>query len=200
MPANLAPAEDAHALLAAEYFRLGRLTSGRDPFAYQRLYRAISGLIAQGFLKAGYALASERDLAQQLRLSRATVRRAVRGLVAEGLLVQKQGSGTFVAERIEKSLARLTSFADDLQAQGLPMRTAFIERSTGPATAAEREALQLAPEQPVARIRRLRYGGGEPLAVECSTLPADVLPDPELVRGSLYETLGRLGHRPLRAT
>ncbi|TAL74729.1 MAG: GntR family transcriptional regulator [Rhodanobacter sp.] len=191
---------DTHALLAKEYLRLGRAAVGRDPFAYQRLRRAIAGLIEQGGLRAGYVLPGERDLAQWLKLSRATVRRAIRCLVAEGLLVQKQGSGTFVAERIEKALASLTSFADDLQSHGLPTRTAFIERSTGQATAAEREALQLAPDQPVSRIRRLRYGGGEPLAVECSTVPADVLPNPELVHGSLYEALGALGHRPLRAT
>lgn len=187
-------------LLAEEYVGLTRNAACRERFAYRRLHAAFTRLIERRQLKPGQAVASERDLAQWLKLSRATVRRAIKGLVAEGLLVQKQGAGTFVAERVEKPLAKLSSFAEDLQAEGLPAHTEFLERSMGVATAAESEALHLERNQPVVRIRRLRYGGGEPLAVECSTVPADVLPDPALVRGSLYEALGRLGHRPQRAT
>ena len=51
----------------------------------------------------------------------------------------------------------------------------------------------------VARLERLRIANDLPLALERAALSAEVLPDPAAVEGSLYETLARSGHRPVRA-
>jgi GntR family transcriptional regulator len=51
----------------------------------------------------------------------------------------------------------------------------------------------------VVRLRRLRFAGDTPLALEDTSVPQAVLRDPKQVRQSLYDTLEKLGCRPVRA-
>jgi GntR family transcriptional regulator len=77
--------------------------------------------VAEGRLKPGDSLPPERDMASMTGLSRVTVRKAVQALVADGVLVQRRGSGTFVAlrvERLEQALSLLTSFTEDMRGAG----------------------------------------------------------------------------------
>ncbi len=167
--------------------------------AYLRLRRALRQQVEAGVLGPGQSLPSERELAEQLSLSRVTVRKALAGLVENGVLVQRQGAGTFVAERIVKPLSKMTSFSEDLKARGLNPRSVFLERSVGEVTPDEAMALNLSPGSLVVRLHRLRYAGTEPLAVERSAIPQAILHDPDKVVDSLYEALEALGCRPVRA-
>lgn len=184
--------------LANEYRRLCS-DPATHQLAYLRLRRAIRNIVEHRDIEPGQALPSERDLAQVLNLSRVTVRKAIAGLVEEGLLNQRHGAGTFVAERIIKPMSRLTSFTEDLRARGLNPRSEFFERSIGEVTPEEAMALNLSPGAPVVRLHRVRYAGDEPLAIERSVVPASALPDPSEVHDSLYEVLERYGNRPRRA-
>jgi len=186
------------ALLQTEYLRLVAADPPRG-LAYVRLGRALHNLIEAGQLRPGQALPSERDLATQLGLSRVTVRRALAGLVRAGLLDQRHGAGTFVAERIQRSFSRLTSFTDDLRERGVDPHSRFLERSVGETTPEESMALNLSPGSAVVRLHRVRFGGQAPLAVERTLVPLALLPDPSTVVDSLYEALQPLGHRPVRA-
>jgi GntR family transcriptional regulator len=176
-----------------------RKTAADSAPMYARLERALQALITQGALEPGHALPGERELARLTSLSRVTVRKALAGLSAKGLLVSRQGSGTFIAERIVKSTSRLTSFSDDLRARGLNPRTKVLERGVGEVTPEEAMALNLSPGARVIRLYRLRLADDAPLALERSTVPHAVLPDPQRVTGSLYEALEKLGLRPQRA-
>lgn len=175
-----------------------RLTTGSRAPAYLRLRRAIRNSIEHGVVEPGQALPSERDLAQQLALSRVTVRKAIEGLVEDGVLMQRHGAGTFVTERIVKPLSRLTSFTEDLRARGLNPHSVFLAREIGEVTPDEAMALNLSPGSEVVRLYRLRYGADEPLAVEHSSIPRAVLSDPDRVIDSLYAALEKLGCRPVR--
>jgi GntR family transcriptional regulator len=166
---------------------------------YARLERALLAAITSGGLEPGHALPGERELARLTSLSRVTVRKALTGLAAKGLLISRHGSGTFIAERIVKSTSRLTSFTDDLRARGLTPRSRFLERSAGEVTPEEAMALNLSPGTRVIRLHRLRLADDAPLALERSTVPHAILPDPQRVTGSLYEALEKLGLRPQRA-
>ncbi len=167
--------------------------------AYLRLRRAIRGSIEEGRLGPGQALPSERELARRLEVSRVTIRKALAGLVEDGVLTQRHGAGTFVAERIIRPLSKLTSFTGDLRARGLNPRSVFMEREIGEVTPEEAMALNLSPGALVVRLYRLRYGSDEPLALERSAIPQDIVPDPERIVDSLYEVLEALGCRPVRA-
>ena len=72
----------------------------------------------RGVVRPEEALPAERDLASELSVSRITVRKAMDALVADGLLIRRQGAGTFVAGRVEKQFAKLSSFSEDMAARG----------------------------------------------------------------------------------
>ena len=80
------------------------------------------------------ALPPERDLAEMLNVSRITVRKAIDELVEDGLLIRKQGSGTFVSNRVEKNFAKLTSFSEDMRARGREPRSVWMNRAAGTVT------------------------------------------------------------------
>lgn len=67
------------------------------PF-YRQIREQIAGWIRTGHLPAEAPLPSVRELAATLRVSVITTRRAYRDLEADGLVVARQGRGTFVAE------------------------------------------------------------------------------------------------------
>ena len=67
------------------------------------------------------------------------------------------------------------------------------------ATPEEALALGLRPGEKVSRLRRLRTTDGTPMAIELATVPCRFLPDPEVVRESLYEVLLGGGFPPFRA-
>jgi GntR family transcriptional regulator len=184
--------------LNREYHRLSH-EAATQPLVYLRLRQAIRNVIGQRDIEPGHALPSERELSHSLRLSRVTVRKAIAGLVEEGLLTQRHGAGTFVAERIVKPMSRLTSFTEDLRARGLNPRSEFFERGVGEVSPEEAMAMNLSPGTAVVRLHRVRYAGDEPLAIERSVVPASALPDPLSVHDSLYEALETRGCRPRRA-
>ena len=174
---------------------------GRGPL-YLQLGRRIADGIACGELGPGDALPPERELAAMTGLSRVTVRKAVAALVAAGQLVQRRGSGTFVAariERVEQSLSRLTSFSEDMARRGKAARSVWLERGLVAAAPEEMMALGLGADALVARLARLRLADGVPLAIERAALAAEDLPDPMAVGASLYAALAERGRRPVRA-
>lgn len=176
-------------------------TSGAGPL-YMRLRQSLEAAIRSGHLADGEALPPERDIAEYASISRVTVRRAVDDLVKSGLLVRRHGSGTFVVrpgERVQQSLSMLTSFTEDMARRGLSTQSKWLERGLYYPSPEEMMKLGVASETRVARLGRLRMASDLPLAIERASLPADILPDPDAVAGSLYAQLGRGGYRPVRA-
>lgn len=174
---------------------------GRGPL-YVQLSRRIGDGIAAGSLKPGESLPAERDMASMTGLSRVTVRKAVQALVASGQLVQRRGSGTYVAprvERLEQALSLLTSFTEDMHRRGKVSRSVWLDRSIHAPAPEEMMVLGLKAHDRVARLARVRLADEVPLAIERASLPAAILPDPQTVETSLYEHLGARGLRPVRA-
>ncbi len=175
--------------------------SGSGPL-YLQLHRRIVDGIASGRLMPGNSLPAERDLALMTGLSRVTVRKAIQSLVASGALVQRRGSGTFVAQRVvrlEQALSQLTSFTDDMARRGKQAQSIWIRRALTSPSPEEVMALGLGSADRVARLERVRCSDGQPLAIERAALSSAVLPDPGSVTASLYATLQERGLRPVRA-
>jgi len=72
--------------------------------AYEDIVQQIRTLIEEGKLKRNDHLPSERDLSETFRVSRTTVREAIRTLESMKLLQSRQGDGTYVLASSEESL------------------------------------------------------------------------------------------------
>jgi GntR family transcriptional regulator len=171
-----------------------------------RLQNLIRQAVEDRRLALGEALPSERDLCEGFGLSRVTIRKAMDGLVADGLLERRQGAGTFVcapklavSTRVEKSFSMLSSFSEDMLSRGRKPGNAWIDRGEGTVNPEEALALGLSPGSGVYRFSRIRYADGQPMALEHATLPGWGLPSIDAVDTSLYGALDQSGHRPVRA-
>ena len=178
---------------------VGRLDETSALPLYQQLQRALRQAIETRILSPDDALPPERDLASEFAVSRITVRKAIDGLVNEGMLVRRQGSGTFVCSRVEKNFSKLTSFSEDMRARGRNPRSIWLRRSAGTVTPEESLTLRSSPGTPVYRFHRIRFADDAPMAIEYATVLASCLPSLDAVESSLYEALERAGSRPVRA-
>lgn len=175
--------------------------SGRGP-RYQQLQRHISAAILSGALAPDDQLPPERDLAQMAQISRVTVRKAITLLVADNLIEQRQGAGSFVrnaAPKLEQSLSSLVSFTENMSLRGLTSASTILSRGIFAPSPQEILALGLSSQNKVTRINRLRRTDDVPMAIELSSLPQDILPNPQDVETSLYAVLRKSGRAPTRA-
>ena len=179
--------------------RLRPLDSTSSLPLYQQLQRSLREAIERRLLGPDDALPAERDLATELEVSRITVRKAIDGLVTEGLLTRRQGSGTFVCAKVEKNFSKLTSFSEDMRARGRTPRSVWMKKSAGTVTPEESLTLRSSPGTPVYRFSRIRFADDAPMALEYATVLGSCLPSLEAVESSLYEALERTGNRPVRA-
>ncbi|MDE0784685.1 MAG: GntR family transcriptional regulator [Planktomarina sp.] len=169
---------------------------------YVQLRQRLSKGVEQGVIKAGSSLPPEREIANITSLSRVTVRNAIHALAQDGTIIQKQGSGSYVAfdtPMVEQSLSRLTSFSEDMLRRGIVSQSVWLERGIAKPSPEEVIMLALPPDVSVSRIARLRSANGRPMAIERTSLSTEMLPNPLLVETSLYETLSQAGLRPIRA-
>jgi len=183
------------------FFPARWLHTGRGP-RYRQLSRMISDAITTGELAPDTQLPPERDMATLTGLSRVTIRKAISELVKAGLVDQLRGAGSFVrppATKLDQSLSSLESFTEALKARGKTSSSALLRQGLFTPTANERVIFGLATGDKVARIDRLRSADGVPMAVEYSSLPADILPNPEQVTTSLYDVLRLTSSAPVRA-
>ncbi|MHB1008418.1 MAG: GntR family transcriptional regulator [Propionibacteriaceae bacterium] len=161
---------------------------------HQQISAALRAAIASGQLRPGSRVENEIDMASRLGLSRPTVRRAMEDLVHSGLVTRRRGSGTVVAPSQVRRQLRLTSLFDDLEAEGRRPTTSVLEFSIAVGSPETTEILGLEPKAGVLTIRRLRYAGGEPLAIMTNELPADIAPDYSALGASgLYASLREKG-------
>ena len=176
---------------------------GQGP-RYRQLYRHIQTAIQSGALHAESQLPTERDLAILADVSRVTVRKAVAQLVEDGIVDQLRGAGSFVravsqTPRHQQSLSSLVSFTESMLARGKTSTSRVLQRGLFTPSPDEMMALGIAANEKVSRISRLRSADGVPMAIEKSSLPLDILPNPDRVETSLYVVLRADGCAPTRA-
>jgi GntR family transcriptional regulator len=169
---------------------------------WAQIEESLAARICGGELRVGDRLPAERDLADQLRVSRGTIRQALDALAARGLVERGVGRGTFVAAgKVEVRLHDVAGFSEQMARAGL-QASARVLRS-GVAAAPERvaAALGLGEGAAAVRIERLRLAGRLAVTLEDSWIPSARFPgiqDLDL-RGSIYALMRDLyGHVPVR--
>jgi GntR family transcriptional regulator len=124
----------------------------------------------------GTPVPPERTLALDFDTSRTTVRQALAELVVEGRLERIQGKGTFVAKPKVAQALQLTSYTEDMRAQGLEPTSRLLEIGYVSADDDLADRLVIKPGSRVLRIERLRMANGEPMAIETTHLSAKRFP------------------------
>ena len=162
--------------------------------------RLLAERIGSGRIARGEALPPERELADQLGVSRATLRRALSDLAAAGLVERHQGRGTFVAgDRLSEDANALTSLTELGASRGLVASARVLELRVVEADDADSELFGIAPGAPVVLLHRLRLLDGLPVSLDRTRVPQEALPDLETLdfrRDSLYAALDRAGRGP----
>jgi DNA-binding GntR family transcriptional regulator len=94
---------------------------------YHQAAQALERAIEDGRLPRGSKLEGELDLAEQLGISRPTMRAALKQLVDKGLLIRRRGIGTMVATKPVRRAVALTSLYDDLKESGREPTTRVLD-------------------------------------------------------------------------
>ena len=167
-------------------------------FVRDGLRRAVN----TGGYEPGSKLPNEDALAERFDVSRATIREAVRGLVEEGYLVRRQGSGTFVTARplLRNSLDTNFSYTAYLESTGVRAGRRILGLRDVPADESVAEQLRIDEGTRVVELTRVRTADDRPAVFSIDRMPADVVDaerDRDGLSGSLYALLAALGH-PVR--
>ena len=149
---------------------------------YHQVYLILKERIRSGAHSAGSALPIEHTLCEEFGVSRITVKRAMRELVNDGLVVRQRGKGTFVAE---DAAAPAKNALDDLlqSVQAIGAATDVTNLSSEilePATDVASK-LELDSTAKALRSHQIRLTDGEPLAVIIAYVPEAIAKhlDPE---------------------
>ncbi len=163
------------------------------PLSRQVAQEILTGIQAGDLAQGGGTLPSEAELSQRFAVSRATVREALSQLEQRGLVLRRQGVGTFIAPQprpIDAGLEELESLETLARRMGLEthMGDPLIEERN--ATAAEAEVLQLSPDTPILTISRVIMTDSRPIAYLIDIVPTAILRRQDLdeaFRGSVLD-------------
>jgi GntR family transcriptional regulator len=165
---------------------------------YHEIADRLRGQIGAGALEPGQRLPSEPDLAAEYGASRNTVRLAIALLINQGLVVSRQGLGTFVVEPARPFTALLSRIpappAELHTSQGMPVVSPAAGESemsrlmveTGAATPSVAEKLALAAGDPVVIRRSEHFLGDVPWQLINSYYPSDI------AQGTALEQAGEI--------
>jgi DNA-binding GntR family transcriptional regulator len=169
----------------------------------------LTDIVRDGLLRAietgefppGAKLPNESQLSERYRVSRATVREAVRSLVEQAYLQRLHGSGTYVLPRprLRNSLDLNFSYTQLIAASGRTPGERCLSLRREAASEAVAERLRVPVGEELMRLERVRTADGTPVMYSVDYLPGSVVgtevPEDRL-RGSIYDLLAELG-RPV---
>jgi len=144
---------------------------------YHQVEQVIRHRIATRQYDSGLQIPSEHELGRELKVSRVTIREALRELVRENLLVKVQGKGTFVAPELPKILQpiKYNGFLEDLYQRVEQLEVINVDMARVPVTEKVRAVLHLpASVQEIVQIKRCRHGQGEPFSFTINYLPVEI--------------------------
>src|SRR3954462_7066082 len=141
---------------------------------YHQVQQVIRHRIATRQYDSGLQIPSEHELGRELKVSRVTVREALRELVRENLLVKVQGKGTFVTPELPKVLQpiKYNGFLEDLYQRVQQLDVVTVETARRPPTQYVRTVLHLgAGDKEIVQIKRARHVDGAPFSFTINYLP-----------------------------
>ena len=198
------PQAQASLIGSGERPSLSSLIRLRDDTAmplYEQLEQQLEALIADKVLPTGTILPAERQLAESLGLSRATVQRAYSGLRQRKLLVAQGRRGFLIqgaGPPLHPGMDRLKGFTEEMRLLGKIPSSRILERKV----VSDRSIASifgLPSPASFLKLVRVRYGDDVPLSRELAWYNLTAAPDLEHsdLSGSVYATLAGQCGAPL---
>lgn len=159
---------------------------------YVQLMDELEASIRNGVYKPGDKIMTEAEMAREYGVSLITVRKAVGSLMEKGLVVRKQGKGTFVTKpKYSRNMKKLQSFTEMCEQMGVKPGARVLENRLIAADKKVADRLGIEPGSNVVYISRLRLADDEPVQVEKSYFPLKYafLLEEDLNNGSMFECL-----------
>lgn len=145
---------------------------------YQQIKDAICEAIRDRTYEAGGQIPPENELARQFGVSRMTANRAIRELVAAGVLVRHQGMGTFVASvRAESPLLEIRNIADEVRERRHVYSNELVRLEEVRADAALAVRLGIAQNERAFHSLIVHRENGRPIQLEDRYVNAAIAPD-----------------------
>ena len=139
---------------------------------YVQLRDEIEKDIRSGIYKPGDKIMTEAEMSKTYGVSLITIRKAVGLLIDQGLVVRKQGKGTFVTRpKVSRNMKKLQSFSEMCEQMGMKPGARMLENRLVEADAKTAARLGIEQGSQVVYISRLRFADMEPVAIEKSYFP-----------------------------
>jgi DNA-binding GntR family transcriptional regulator len=170
----------------AEMFEIGGVGDvNRDAGAplHSQISSAMRTRIVTGEWPEDHRLSPEPQLAEEIGVSRGTLRRALSTLIEEGLLRQIRGRGTFVTRTVMGPAAaqKLSTLSEDFASQGVTLDTTVLSCGMAVPPTAVGLLLELPADTPTLRLVRIRHSEGTPIALLHNYVPLGLAPGIERV-------------------
>ena len=163
---------------------------------YQRLQRELGKVIMAA--EPGTKLPTEPDLAAQMGVSRSTLREAMRSFEAQGLLIRRQGAGTFVVGKsgvFETGIEVLESLETIAARLKLKISMGENQIESIPADDAIAKVFKVRKNTNLVRVSRVMHAEGRSIAYLQDILPKDVISFKDLEAGFTGSVLDMLIRR-----
>lgn len=175
------------------------VTTRTRPLLSDVVRQELKRAIIEGEFPQGSKLPNEEQLRERFEVSRITLREAVRGLIEDGYVVRRQGSGTYVTRgpALRNSLDTNFSYTEYLEASGIRTSKEILGVRALSADDDLANDLDIEAGTELVEIRRIRTADRKPAIYSIDCLPATIIDhraDPQLFRGSLYQLLAQRGH------
>jgi len=140
-------------------------SSSLIPF-YAQLEKILYERISSGLYKSGSLIPSETQLGEEFEVSRITVRKAIEGLVSEGLLTKRRGKGTVVNDpKFIDETFNLQSFSEKTDKSFQQFSTEVLDIQKIFASSLIAFHMGINEETQIIYVKRLRYSDGKPIGV-----------------------------------
>jgi GntR family transcriptional regulator len=160
---------------------------------YLQLKEVLRAYIMDGTYAPHSKLPSENELIKQYKVSRITVRQALRDLQKEGLIFSIQGKGSFVTKpKAVQDLTRLQGFGEAMSRHGMETCSKVVSVKRLPANKHVAAALNLEKGRDVFEYKRIRYLNRAPVSLDISYFDVSIgerLQKEDLVSRDIFEIL-----------
>jgi GntR family transcriptional regulator len=144
---------------------------------YIKIKNNIQHLITSGKYQPGDKLPSEAELSTAFKVSRITIRLALKELLNQGAIYSKQGKGSFVSLPTMSNISGFRSFSEDTRSKGLEPSSIILQTESILADEHIASHLKINANDPIFVLKRIRLSNNTPVVVEIAHIPLTSFPN-----------------------